>query len=169
MKKLLVIAVAVVLSSCTQTKVAYIDVETIMKEYEAATALETEFAGQQQQMTLELQSLQAPFQEKVQEYENNLQTMSASAKAQKEQELQQEWQMIQARQQQISQQLQQDNQVKSEVLIKTIDSLVADYSKAKGFNLVLGTQGNGTVMYGDDALNITTDIITMLNENYSAE
>lgn len=169
MKKLLIIAVAIVFASCTQTKVAYIDVETIMKEYQAAIALETEFSEKQQQMTTELQGLQAPFQEKVQEYYQNLESMSAQKKAEAEQNLQQEQQMIQARQQQLSQQLQQENQVKSEEMIETIDSLVAVYSKSKGFNIVLGTQGNGTVMYGDDALNITSDVIKMLNDNYTAE
>ena len=167
MKKLLVIAFAIVLSSCTQTKVAYIDVETIMKEYEAATALETEFLARQQEMATELEGLQAPFQAKVQEYYKNVETMSAAKRAEAEQALQQEQQMIQGRQQQVSQQLQQENQEKSEVLIKRIDSLVAVYSKTKGFNLVLGTQGNGTVMYGDDALNVTEDVIRTLNEDYA--
>jgi outer membrane protein len=167
MKKLLVIVFAIVLSSCTQTKIAYIDVETIMKEYEAATALETEFNAKQQEMSTELQGLQAPFQEKVQEYYKNVESMSAQKRAEAEQALQQEQQMIQARQQQVSQQLQQENQTKSESLIKRIDSLVENYAKTKGFNLVLGTQGNGTVMYGDEVLNITTDVVKMLNDDYA--
>ena len=95
--------------------------------------------------------------------------MSASKRAEAQQALQQEGQMIQGRQQQASQMLQQENLAKSEVLIKKMDSVVAEYAKSKGFSMVLGTQGNGTVMYGNDNLNISSEIITSLNENYSKE
>jgi outer membrane protein len=169
MKQLLILLVAIVLASCTQTKIAYINVETVMDEYEGAKALEAEFTAQQQEMSAELQALQAPFQAKVQEYYQGADKMTAAQRAEVEQGLQQEQQMIQAKQQQLQQQLQQENQVKSEKLIKTLDSLVADYSKAKGFNIVLATQGNGTVMYGDESLNVTADVIEVLNASYEVE
>lgn len=166
MKKLLIVVFAVVLSSCTQTKIAYIDVAEVMSEYKATIALEAEITMKQQQIAGELQGMQAAFQAKVQEYYKNSANMSASKKQAAEQQLQQESQILQGQQQQASQMLEQENLVKSEVLIKTIDSIVADYSKSKGFGIVLGTQGNGTVMYGDAALNVTSEIVTLLNADF---
>jgi len=169
MKKIVVIIFAVVLSSCSQTKMGYIDVETVMKEYEAMIDLESELLAKQEEMGAELQGLQAAFQAKVQEYYSNSESMSASKKAETEQSLQQEGQMLQGRQQQVSQMLQQENQERSTILIKKIDSVVAVYSKSNGFSMVFGTQGNGTVMYGDDNLNVTTDVVAILNEGYTKE
>lgn len=169
MKKVLILVFAIVLSSCTQNKIAYIDVEVVMKEYEAMKVLESEMTAKQDEMAGELQTLQTSFQQKVQEYYSTAESMSTQKRAEAEQVLQQEQQMIQGRQQQATQILQQENQQKSAVLIKKIDSVVAVFSKSKGFNLVLGTSGNGTVMYGDDAMNISSDIVTLLNEDYSAE
>lgn len=169
MKKLLIVVFAVVLSSCSQTKIAYIDVEEVMGDYKAMIALDEEMTAKQQQIAGELQGSQAAFQAKVQEYYKNSPSMSASKKQEAEQALQQEGQMLQQQQQQASQMLEQENLTKSEVLIKTIDSIVADYSKTKGFGIVLGTQGNGTVMYGDDALNVTTDIVALLNADFDKE
>ena len=169
MKKLLVIAFAIVLSSCTQTKIAYIDVEDVMTEYKAMVALGEEMSGKQQEIAAGLQASQSAFQAKVQEYYKNQKTMSTSKKQKTEQALQQEGQMLQSQQQQASQMLEQENQTKSEVLIKTIDSVVTSYSKTNGFAIVLGTQGNGTVMYGDEALNISSEIVNILNADYSEE
>ncbi|MFD1292865.1 OmpH family outer membrane protein [Lutibacter holmesii] len=166
MKKLILVAFAIVLSSCTQTKIAYIDVADVMSEYKAMIALEEEMTTKQQQIAGELQGAQSAFQAKVQEYYKNAPKMSSAKKQAAEQALQQEGQMLQGQQQQASQMLEQENQAKSEVLIKTIDSIVANYSKSKGLGIVLGTQGNGTVMYGDDALNVTADVIEMLNADY---
>ncbi|SNR40936.1 periplasmic chaperone for outer membrane proteins Skp [Lutibacter agarilyticus] len=168
MKKLLLVVVAIVLVSCSQTKIAYIDVADVMSEYKAMIALETEMTAKQQQVAGQLQASQAAFQTKVQEYYKNAPSMSASKKQTTEQALQQEGQQLQGQQQQASQMLEQENITKSEVLIKTIDSIVADYSKSKGFGIVLGTQGNGTVMYGDDALNITSDVVAILNADFDA-
>lgn len=166
MKKLVVIIFAIALSSCTQTKIAYIDVETVMNEYKAMNDLEAELTSKQDEVAGELKGLQATFQAKIQDYYSKQASMSASKRAEMEQVLQQEGQMIQGRQQEASQLLQQENQVKSAVLIKKIDSVVAVYSKANGYGIVLGTQGNGTVMYGDDKLNVSEFVLTILNEEY---
>jgi outer membrane protein len=167
MKKLLIIAVAILLSSCNQTKVAYIDLEVLMKDYEATKALELSLKEKQELMAKELDSLSAPFQLKVQQYYQNQQKMSAQKRAEVEQSLSQEQQFLQSKQSQASQLLQEENQEMSEVLTKRVDSFVADYAKTKGFKMILGTSGKGTVLYGDKALNITSEILEILNLDYS--
>jgi len=68
MKKILVLLAAIVLTSCSQSKIAYIDVEELMKEYEGSKALEVTLKAKQEQMAKELDSIGAPFQQKVQAY-----------------------------------------------------------------------------------------------------
>lgn len=169
MKKLLLVAFVMLLASCNQTKIAYINVEDLMKDYEATKALEEKLKARQEEIAKELDSIGAPFQLKVQQYYQEANKMSAQKRTETEQALQQEQQMLQSRQQQAGQALQQENQILSQALTKKVDSFVADYAKAKGIHLVLGTSGNGTVMYGDDTLNVTSDILEILNNNYSEE
>jgi len=169
MKKLLIVAVALILASCNQTKVAYIDIEVLMKDYDATKALETSLKAKQEVMAKELDSIGAPFKLKVQQYYQAAQKMTAQKRAEAEQALQQEQQFIQSKQQQASQLLQQENQDKSEILTKKVDSLVAVYAKSKGYNLVLGTSGKGTVMYGDESLNVTAEVLDILNIDFSKE
>ncbi|SNR51937.1 OmpH family outer membrane protein [Lutibacter flavus] len=169
MKKLILLAFVIVFASCNQTKIAYINVEDLMKDYDATKALEETLKGKQEEMAKELDSVSAPFQLKVQEYYQKAQKMSAQKRAETEQALQQEQQALQARQQQAGQLLQQENQKLSEAITKKVDSFVSDYAKANGLNLVLGTSGNGTVMYGDDNLNVTSAILEILNKDFSKE
>ncbi len=82
MKKLLLVAVVILVASCNQTKIAYINVEDLMKDYEGTKALESEtLKVKQEEMAKELDSISAPFQAKVQEYYQNAQKMSASKKS----------------------------------------------------------------------------------------
>ncbi|WP_111707030.1 OmpH family outer membrane protein [Lutibacter citreus] len=170
MKKILLLAFVIAFASCNQTnqtKIAYINVEDLMKDYEGTKALEETLKGKQEVMAKELDSISAPFQQKVQEYYQKAEKMSASKRAATEQALQQEQQGLQARQQQASQALQLENQTLSEAITKKVDSFVATYAKANGLGLVLGTSGNGTVMYGDDKLNVTSQILDVLNKDFA--
>jgi outer membrane protein len=167
MKKLLIIAFAVVLASCNQTKVAYVDVEVLMKDYEGTKALESKMKEKQEAKAKELDSLTAPFQAKVQNYYKSAQSMSPQKRAEAEGALQQEQQFIQAQQQQASQELQTETQESYEAITKVVDSLVGSYAKSNGFNIIFGTSGKGTVMYGDENLDVTKQVLEMLNKEYS--
>src|SRR5210317_985340 len=116
MKKLLLVAFVILFTSCNQTKIAYINVEDLMKGYDATKALEEKLKARQEEMTKELDSIGAPFQLKVQDYYQNANKMSAQKRAETEQALQQEQQILQARQQQAGQVLQMENQTLSEDL-----------------------------------------------------
>lgn len=167
MKKLLIIAVTFLVASCNQTKVAYIDIEVLMKDYEATIALEASLKAKQEKMAKELDSIGAPFQLKVQEYYKNATKMSTKKRAETEKALQQEQQFLQSKQQQASQMLQLENQEQSEILTKKVDSFVANFAKEKGYNLIFGTSGKGTILYGDESLNVTPEILEILNLDFS--
>ncbi len=169
MKKLILIAFAITLASCNQTKIAYVDVEVLMKDYKATKVLEEQLKAQQEKMAKELDSMQVPFQLKVQQYYQEAQKMTAKKRVEMERVLQQEQQILQMQQQQASQNLQKISQENSEALTKKIDSFISNYAKANGFKLILGTSGKGTVLYGDETLNITTSILEILNNAFSKE
>jgi len=166
MKKLILIAFAILLASCNQTKIGYVNVESLMKDYKATKVLEDQLKAKQEKITKELDSLQAPFKAKVQNYYNNAKKMSANSRSKTEKALQQEQQMLQLKQQQAAQQLQKENQDESKKITDKVDSLVANFAKSKGYQLILGTSGNGTVMYGDTKLDVTKQVLEVLNAEF---
>ncbi len=164
MKKLTILFTAIILfASCTQTKIGYVDIEEIMKDYDATEIMEAQLKAEQEQMSKSLDSIMLPFQAKVQVYYQNIDKMSATDKTTQETELQQEQQAIQAQQQQAQQFLQLRSQQEIEALTKVIDSTVEAYAITNKFQMILGTQGRGTVMYGEDQINLTETIVDILN------
>ena len=170
MKKLVIVFVSVLLfTSCTQTKIGYVDVEEIMKEYDATKDVEASLKSEQEKMGKSLDSLSAVFQTKVQAYYKKAQRMSAKSRQTAEAELQQEQQALQVKGQEAQQILQQKSQEELKKLGEKLDDAVEEYATANKYNMILGTQGNGTVMYGDDVLNLTETILDILNEAYEAK
>lgn len=168
MKKLvLIFVVTISLISCTQTKIAYVDVEELMKEYKGTKDAEASIKGKSDILRAELDSLIVGWETKAREYQQKAPGMSAKLKADREQVLMQEQQSINQRQQVIQQEVQLEGQESLKTLSKEINDFVKEYAKEKGYNFVLGTSGEGgTVMYGEEKADITDDVLIQLNKAY---
>lgn len=164
MKKVTVLfAMMILIFSCTQTKIGFVDVQEVMKDYDGAKAIEEQLKLEQEVMSKTLDSLLIPFQTKVQDFYQKAEKMSTSKRNLIEQELQQENQMLQQQQQQAQQYLQQKGIVEIEILTNRIDSVVDVFATANNYHIIIATQGNDQVMYGDDSANVTEEIIDILN------
>lgn len=157
------------LASCTQVKIAYVDVEQVLKEYEGSKKAEEELKVQTEQMSNELDQLAMPFQQKVQEYQQASQSMSATARQEREQELMREQQMLQQRQQMAQQQVQAESQRKMDEINEDIESFLKSYAKSKGYSYILGTSmQTRSVLYGEESLDITDEVIEALNAEFES-
>jgi len=157
--------------SCTkQIKIAYVDVEELMKEYKGTKEAEATMKVTSENLQKELDSLIFNWQNKARIYQEKAKKLSAKTRAQKEQTLMLEKQQINQRQQAVQQQVQTDGQKSLETLSKEINNFVKNYAKEKGYNFVLGTTAsNGTVMYGEEKADITEDVLVQLNKSFKTK
>ena len=170
MKKLLgVLTIFLLLTSCNQSKIGYANVEEILKEYKGSKQAEIEMKAESQKISAEIDQITREFQQKVQIYQSAT-NLSASAKKEQEQVLMQESQMIQQRQQMAQQQVQETGQAKMDKINEEIDSFLASYAKKNGFDFILGTSDlTKSVLYGDESLDVTDELLSALNDNYSSD
>ena len=171
MKKLaIVFSIMMLMSSCTQVKIAYVDVEEILKEYDGAKKAEEEMQAQSQQISQQLDQMALPLQQKIQEYQQNKNNLSTAAREKKEAELMQEQQAFQQQQQMAQQQVQAEGQRMFEKINTDIESFLAEYGQANGYTYILGSSmQTKSVLYGEESLNITDEVIDALNVNYESE
>ncbi len=50
-----------------------------------------------------------------------------------------------------------------------VNSGIEEYGKEKGYQYIFGTKGDGNLMYADDNLDITNEVIVYLNKNYEGK
>lgn len=66
-----------------------------------------------------------------------------------------------------------ENTIKSEStrltneVYKKLNGYIEEYGKIKSLDIILGSDGNGSVMYVDSAMNVTEDVINFINSKYS--
>jgi len=165
-----VIILAFAMLSCTQTKIAYVDVEELMKEYKGTKDAEEEMKIKSEKLKAELDSLVSNWENKAREYQQKAQRMSAKNRAEREQVLMQEQQAIGQRQQIIQQQVQSEGQESIKTISTVIKDFIKKYASEKGYTMVLGTSGDpGTVMYAEETTDLTDDILVLLNKEYKTK
>jgi outer membrane protein len=147
-------------------KVAYVDVDSFENNYLYLKSKREEFSKRQQSMQAELdhsaQQLQtdyAAFQEKVQKG-----TIGQSEGEAAEKRLMQMQQTLRLREQSLTEQLVKEKDDFNEQLHKDLEAFIEEYNKDKGFDYILSySKVTSSILYGNEALNITKDIIDGMN------
>ena len=62
--------------------------------------------------------------------------------------------------------MQQTSQVEMDSLVKKVKKEIRAYGKANGYTYILGGGEGGSVLYGEEANNLTDVILKILNDKY---
>jgi outer membrane protein len=62
--------------------------------------------------------------------------------------------------------LQQKEQEMLASVLGQVNSFIEQYAAEKGYDMVLGTTDEGSLLYGDGAMDITEEVLTALNEEH---
>jgi outer membrane protein len=166
MKKLVVLAIAMTAMACQQNKIGYVDSVKIMDDYQEKIDVEARFKTKADAMGRKRDSISQAFQMELQQFQSKAQSMSQQSAQEEYSQLQQRGQQIGQRLQQEEQQLQQNSQTQMDSLVKKVKKEIRAYGKANGYTYILGGGEGGSVIYGDDAQDVTEEILKILNDKY---
>jgi len=161
-----VAAVAILMVSCNEQKTAYVDTTVLIKEYKEMKDVEAEFTSKSDSVRMQLDSAANAFQQEVQAYQSQMKSMSESQRKEKEQELMQKQQMLQQQQQMVGNKLREQSNTVMDSMVTKIKDYVKDYGKQKNYTYIFGSNESANIMYAEEGLDITQDILKELNEEY---
>ncbi len=158
------------INGSAQLKVAYVNVDSVLTNYQLAIDLNEELMTQQEaartNLTSKARNLEGEmtnFQRKV---ENN--GFLNQQRAQSEQQrLIGEQKKLEELQQRLSNELSLKQQDVNEQVITSITDFITEYNKKADYEMVLTqTGGIGTVLFAKSSYNITGEVLGALNEQY---
>lgn len=167
MKNVVWILALILLASCQQDKIAYVDNVKLMDEYKEKIDAETKFKADEAVLTKKRDSLSQAYQFEMQAFQTKSQSMSQK-KAQEEYGLlQQKGQFLGQQLQQEAQEAQAANQTILDSIISTVKKEIKAYGKTNGYTYILGGGDGGSVLYGTDANDVTDEVVKILNDKYN--
>jgi len=171
LKKLIGIGIfTLMLVSCSQPKIGYVDVEEVLKEYKGTKAAEKTMNEKSGQIKSQLDALAAEYQKEVTDYYSKRAKMSAKQVQETEANLTQKNQQLSQQQQQAQAQVQKEGQEIMVEINETVADFVKDFAKANGYSYILGTSDQTkAVLYGDTTLDVTDAVLEALNDAYKKD
>ncbi|QBN19262.1 OmpH family outer membrane protein [Flavobacterium nackdongense] len=176
-KSVLIIALAISIVSCNnkpaaevkEVKTAYVDTSVLMKEYTATKDLDAKYKAKGEEKGRQLQAEINRFKQEAQNFQAQAQANGQEWAQKKGAELQRREQQLAQAQQALAQQLQQEGGTEMDSLVSNVKKAIKAYGKEKGYTYIYGTgDSNASILYAEDKLDITKDIIKLLNDKYNS-
>ncbi len=166
MKNLVLAVVVLVMVSCQQEKIGYVDNVKLMNDYQEKIDIETRFNTKLEALNKKKDSISQAFQIEAQAFQLKAQKLSQKNAQEEYSLIQQKGQFIGQQLQQEEQQLQLEGRTKMDSLVGKVKKEIKAFGKSKGYTYILGGGDGGSVLYGIDANDLTAQITKILNDSY---
>ncbi len=166
MKRLIGVLAIVLLSSCQQHKIGYVDYAELMDGYQRKIDLESNYQSKADGFARRRDSISQVFQLEAQQLQNQTRGMSQQKAQEEFAALQQRGQMIGQQLQLEEQGIQAEGQQRMDSLFTEVKERIGAYGKANGYTYILASGEGGSVLYGDEAQDVTEAVLKLLNDEY---
>ncbi len=158
----------VLTGNTSEVKIAYVFVDSVLANYEFYKVVTDKLMSKKSGLEKELVGKGESFQKEVNEFQYKVEKKlitSWDAEARQKQ-LTEQQQVLVNLQNDMQSRLAQDEQMVTVQLHDSVLSAVNDVNRKLGYNLVLSNTFGGGLLYADDYMNITRQVLDRLNETY---
>jgi len=145
-------------------RIAYVDVNKVIHGYKRTNLLKEEFENQKAELNTNKDSLFQAFKTTLVDFEKGKEGLSNEELVKKEKELEQKRVELNNYHKAIQQKLQQRDVENMNLLLEDINQFLKVYGEKEEYDLILGANGSGNIMYGESAIDITQKVIESLNQ-----
>ncbi|WP_113664086.1 OmpH family outer membrane protein [Pedobacter nanyangensis] len=151
-------------------KIVFVDSDSLLNQYEYFKVLKTKMEAKGKAADADLKAKGQAFQRDMQQYQSQANSMTAEQRAATEERLGRKQQELQAYQQNAGAAFQNEQAKEQEALYNKVADYLKTYAKEKGYKMVLKYQkGMGDILFADESLDVTREVIKGLNEAYNKE
>lgn len=152
-------------------KIAFVDIDSLLNNYEFSITINKEMLRKEENMRLTLsekaRDLQQDIDEFQRKFENNV--FATQARAEEEQnrilKKRESYERLSGR---LASELAAESQKNNVILRDSINSYLKEYNATQGYDLIISRVGDN-LLYANEALDITKEVIKGLNDRYKAE
>ena len=150
--------------------IVYVNADTLLEKYAYFKEIRTNLEEKAKKAQADLQSRSNAFQREVADYQQKAPTMSAADRQSTEERLARKQDELARHNQNASASFAQEEASENEKLYSKITEYLKIHAKENGYKLVLTySASNPGVLYADERLEITDEVLAALNAEYAKE
>jgi outer membrane protein len=148
------------------TGIVFVNSDSLLDEYQFYKDEKKQFEESQDKIKSELKAQSDQLQREVEKYQQEGAGMTESERAKKEEQLTMKQQQLMQRKEELVGKLDEQQSKSSEELYSRLNQYLRKYNEGKNYHFVLGYQKGGGILFANDSLNITKDVVEGLNKEY---
>ena len=158
-----------IVASALPVNIAYINSDTLLKNYDFSKVASDRLENRKDELQAEYENRARGLQTEISNFQRNAQNMTMAQARAVEEDLTKKQQNLLRYQETLTQTLVQEEAKISNELYDKVAVYLRDYGQSQNLQLVLTYQKGSGVLYANDSLNITQEIISGLNDAYQLE
>lgn len=147
-------------------KIVYIDSNQLLNGYKGMQDARNEF---QQKATLwqaNVDTLMKEVQTAIMDYEKESQQMTAKEKELNKELIRTKQRQLQDYQAAMRDKSAQEDQQMTEKVLTTVNAFMTEYGKKNNYKVIFGATTSGNIIYADETINVTDEVLELLNARY---
>lgn len=164
------VATQVVCEGASSLKIAYVDIDTLLTNYNLWKDLNEDMIRKEENVRVTLNEKAQDLQNDIEEFERKLNNNGFATRERAESEqsrILKKRQDLEELQERLSNELAIESNKNNVLFRDSINSFINQYNKQKGYNVILSRLGDN-ILYIDAEMNITQEVIDGLNARYKA-
>ena len=149
--------------------IVFVNSDSLLQQYTYYLNEKKQFESAQFRIKNELKTQGENLQKEVELYQKQAIGMTDSEKAKKEEQLTMKQQQIMKHKEEMLDELDASQSKSSEELYHRLNQFMRKFNKDRNYNYVLGFQKGGGILFANDSLDITKDVVEGLNKEFEAE
>lgn len=150
-------------------RIAFINSDSVLEHYEFLKANRVVIEEKNKKIEQEYRNRAQGLQNEISAYQRNVTNMTLGQVKAVEEDLGKKQQNLQLYQQSISQQLMQEEAKLNKELYDRVTAYLKKYASEKNLHVVLKYDPTSDLLFAGEALDVSKDVISGLNEEYKAE
>jgi outer membrane protein len=150
-------------------KIAYINSDSVLRKYEYLEVKKQQLEVRTKKLDQEYRTRAQGLQNDINDYQRNVGNLTLSQARAVEEDLNKKRQNLAMYEQSLTQELMNEEQKLNRELYDRVTAFLKKYGEEKGLQIVLKYDPTSDLLFGGNALDITNDVISGLNEDYKKE
>lgn len=149
---------------------AWVDMDTVLNNYDMYFDYLAQLEQKSKELEAELNSKSKKFEKEALDFQDKVQKglLTRSEAQQQQTVLANKEQELYRLRDEMRMKIAEEEQVRLRQIHNSITEYLKEYNVEKGYHVILSYQFGGQLLYGHPAINITQDVLTGLNAEYSA-
>lgn len=146
------------------THIVYVNSDSLLENLSFYKNKKAEFESKEDEIKKHLQAESERLQKDAADYQDQAAMMTENDRAKKEEELMQRQQSLMKKKDDMLGAFEDEQSKFSEELYTRLSSFLKEYNKGKNYTFILGYQKGGGILFANDSLDITRQVIEGLNK-----